>query len=477
MLAQAGQLFKDQISTNVVVETLLYSVGAMSLLLIVLGLALIDGGLVRAKNTLDTWVHKFAAAAVAGIAFSIIGYGIWNWQFNEAFGVAEPLKEAIKSWWIGGSMLTTYPQFIDPKVAPNADVFQVFMAFFIGYAMIAGVFVASAGVERLKPIPLYVMAAITGGILVPVAAYLTWGPVGPLTNEGLHDFSGVFSLYILVGVISLVMSWRLRPRLGAFAAHERTSGPAPQNLAAVGAGALVVMVAIPVAMLGCGFVFPDTLGFVGITGTTSGMGLVMVNVFVTFLAGIAAGAILSYRTKNAVWVLLGPIAAYVAGGTLFDVADPWQTGLVTFFGPIVAYGTYRLLQRMRIDDSKIAPLTLGPGIYGAIASGVVAWNVDTGGFPGITSGEFAFQHAEISPWMQLAGVGVIIALAAIPTLLLCLVFERVGGLRVSEADELEGIDAVQWGVRPGPDVAVGGGTGRAPLIGTAAAEPTPEPAA
>ncbi|MCW2954829.1 MAG: hypothetical protein JWQ48_3999 [Conexibacter sp.] len=462
-------VFTKQIGPDVLLQDVFYALPGISLIVIMLGLALIDGGLVRAKNALDSYVQKFVAAAVAGIAFLGIGYAIWNWQFNAAFGVPSPLKAAIDGWWIGGSLLTHLPQAVDPAASPNLDVYQVFMAFFIGYVMIAGIFIASSGVERLKPLPLVIMSAIVGGLLIPIGTYLTWGPVGPLSNLGVHDFSGVFSLYIFIGTWSLIMSWRLRPRLGTFVAHPRTVGPVPQNLTGVAVGVLVMMIGIPAAMLGCGFLFPGTFGFVGISGTTSGIGLVFVNVFVTFVSGIAGGAVLSYRTKNPFWVLLGPLAGYIAGGTLFDVAAPWKTLIVTFFAPFTVYGVYKLLQRRGLDDLKVAPLTLGPGIYGALVSGFVAWNVKTGGYPGITSGKYAFQHAHITPWWQLVGIGSAIALAAIPALILCFVFARTGSLRVSETAELEGLDHAYWNLpsvpEPGVPVAPSAGNGDAVLGG------------
>ena len=68
----------------------------------------------------------------------------------------------------------------------------------------------------MRHAPLYVMALVIGLVLSPVVAFLCWGPVGPLTNHGTHDFDGIFPLYIFAGTWVLVLSWRLGPRLGAF---------------------------------------------------------------------------------------------------------------------------------------------------------------------------------------------------------------------------------------------------------------------
>ncbi|WP_267879908.1 hypothetical protein [Acetobacter papayae] len=60
------------------------------------------------------------------------------------------------------------------------------------------------------------MAFIAGLIFCPLAGYLTWGPLSPLTNLGLHDFEGVLPLYVFAGTWSLIVAWRLGPRAGVF---------------------------------------------------------------------------------------------------------------------------------------------------------------------------------------------------------------------------------------------------------------------
>ena len=104
----------------------------------------------QAKNLLDTWVQKILASLFAGLAFIIVGFGIWNWQFNEAFGVANPLSESIKSWWLGGTNMTEFADNLDPKLVPESDVLQIFSVFFIVYAAAMAALIHSAGLERVK---------------------------------------------------------------------------------------------------------------------------------------------------------------------------------------------------------------------------------------------------------------------------------------------------------------------------------------
>ena len=448
---------KEQLTTNNLLLSLLYSVGAVSVVLVILALGFIDVGLVRRKNTLDTWVQKLVSSLIAGGGTLVAGYGIWNWQFNQAFGIPHPLGQALKDWWIGGQFQTHFAGQIDPKILPEADVLQIFLVFFVAFSMGTLALIHTGAMERMKPAPLYTMAAIIGLVLSPLVAYFCWGPVGPLTNHGTHDFDGIFPLYIFAGTWVAVLSWRLKPRLGVFDPHPSGSAPASQNLGLVAAGVLIIMFALPFIALSSGFIIPEQ-GFYGISFTESGFGIVLTNIFAAFIGGGVAGAVIAYRRREPLWALLGPLSGAVICGTLFDVGKPWQVLILSMFGPLVALGTTALLRRMRIDEPKVVPLALGPGVVGAIATGFIAWGTKTGGYPGL-EGAYALGHAEITPWMQLAGVAVDMAIAGIPCLLICLFFERTSGLRVTEAQELAGLDATFWGVDnyggDGTDNAVG----------------------
>jgi ammonia channel protein AmtB len=105
---------------------------------------------------------------------------------------------------------------------------------------------------------------------------------------------------------------------------------------------------------------------------------------------------------------------------------------------------------MRIDDKKIVPLALGGGIWGALAGGVIGSGEKTGGFFGITEGKYAFQHSEISVGMQALALVVTIGIALVSGLILIFALEKTIGLRVSEEDEIRGLDALYWNAEPPP---------------------------
>lgn len=447
-MADKGPPFKDQVSDHLFLLDLFYGLATVCLLLIVGAVGLIDGGLVRRKNILDNWVQKIVAALVCAAGMFVVGYALWQIQFYQAFGIPHPIKQALEDWWGSGTNTETFSQRLDPAVAPEADVFQVFMVFFMAYAAVGGTLLHSAGLERVKALPMYIICAVAGALVIPITLYYTWGSVSPLTNRGVHDYIGTFSLYVVVGVWALIIAWRAGPRLGAFEPHGKTMGPIPHNFGLPGLGVAVLMFAAPFAFLGCGYWIGDA-GYFGISMTESGFGVVFINIFVSYIGGGLAGALIAYRTRNPLMALIGVAAGYIGAGACLDIAKPWEILVVSFIATFVVWGVYKLLQYLRIDDRKIVPLALGGGIYGALIAGIVGNGDKTGGFFGLT-GKYAFQGATINIGWQAVGVVVTVLIAGISGLVLILGLEKTIGLRVSEEDEVRGLDETYWQTPPSP---------------------------
>ena len=437
-------MFPEQATFEFMSLAFMYVLGVVAIIVVVLGLGLVDMGLVRRKNVVHTWVQKLIATFIAGGGLMLGGYAFWQWQFNSAFGVPDPLMQALKDWWLFGPFMNTPGNQIDPAVLNEADVLQVFVPFFATFSMATIALIHSGVVERIRSGPLYIMSFVVGAILSPIAGYLCWGSLSPLTNRGVHDYDGVFPLYIFAGTFALVLAWRLRPRLGAFAPHPSGARPFAHAPGLVAIGVLLILFAKPIISIGSGYIIPGQ-GYFGISMTSSGIGLVMINWCCAVFAGGVVGGIIAHRQKNPTYAFLGPICGLVICGALFDVGRPWECVVLGAAGPLVALGTAALLRRVGIDESKVVPLALGPGIAGAIATGFFAWGEKTGGFFGL-EGEYGFQHAEITPWWQLAGVVTIVLLAGIPALVMALVFERFGGLRDDHEVEITGQDPSMWGL-------------------------------
>ncbi len=467
----AATFFKEQVSTEIFLLDTFYGVATVSLFLLVVAVGLIDTGLVQRKNVLDVWIGKLISAMVAGLGMAVVGYAIWQIQFFQAFAIDDPIKEAIKAWWIGGTNTIALPQTLDPALAPENDVFQVFLVFFVAYAMAGGALLHSAGLERVKALPMYIICAFAGTLIIPILLYYTWGSVSPLTKNGVHDYMGSYSLYILVGVWSLIIAWRAGPRIGAFEPVKHPGGilsHRPHNLSLTALGVGLALFCVPFLALGCGYMVPDS-GYFGISGTNSGYGLVFINIFMSFMGGAIVGAAISYATKNPIMVLLGPVAGYIGCSASFDVGKPLSMFVVSAIAPFVVYGTYLLMLRLKIDDKKIVPLTLGGGIYAVLVAGIIGNGHVTGGYFGLT-GSFEFQNSTINIGHQVVGLAVVLAIAAISGLIVVLGLEKTIGLRVPEKAELEGLDHSYWSAGPTdeseiPAPAPAGGAEPAPSAG------------
>lgn len=447
-LLPLASVFASQVTQGSYQQDIFYGLATVCLLFVVGAIGMIDAGLVRRKNLLDTWVQKFVCAFIAGLGMAVIGYAVWEIQFYQAFGIPNPVGQALHDWWLGGPALTHFSQNLNPKDFPTADVFQIFVVFFVAYAMVAGALLHSAGLERVKALPMYIISAVAGTVVIPIVLYYTWGSVSPLTNRGVHDYIGEFSLYVVIGVWALLIAWRAGPRLGAFSEHPRTIGPIPHNLSWSAAGVGVLLFAAPFAFLGCGYIVPGT-GYLGISLTTSGIGIVMVNIFMAYIGGGLGGALISYKTRNPIMALVGAAAGYIGCGTSLDIAKPWQILLISFGAAFVVYGMYLLLYRLKIDDKKIVPLALGGGVYGAIMGGLVGWGDKTGGYFGLT-GTYAPQHATITLGWQLIGLAVTLAIALVSGVIVIVGLEKTIGLRLPEEEEIVGLDATYWSAPPGP---------------------------
>lgn len=445
-----GPPFLDQVSTNVYLGSVFYTVCTVAIIWGILGSTLVDSAIVRRINRVDNWVQKIIGSLIAAGAFLVIGYAIWIWQYYDAFGAAEPFRDAIRDWWFAGEKMTNVAQKFNQAATGTfnleVDVFQVFVGFFITFIMFGATLLHSAGLERLKARAYYVMVFFLGGLVMPLVLYLTWGSASPLTNRGVHDYVGLFALYITVGTWSVILSWRLKPRLGAFEPHPRTKGPQVTDLSKAGMGVFLLLSAIPFIALGCGFLIPGA-GYFGISMTNSSLGLSLINIFAAYIGGGIMGGILAYRTKNVFWAILGPLSGYISGTALFDITRPWVMFLVALGGPIMAYLTYNLLHRIGIDEPKVAPLVLGPGIYAALVAGIVEWGTRTGGFLGFPpESKFAFGGAEINLWWQAIGLGVTLAIAIVSGLIVIIGCEKTIGIRVDEDSEIAGLDNSYWGL-------------------------------
>ncbi|MQA07726.1 MAG: ammonium transporter [Pseudonocardiaceae bacterium] len=441
------QNFPDQVTTNSLVQNVVYASGTVGAIFIVAGLLLVSVGGVRRANVFDAVTQKLLGFFIGFATYFLIGFAIWNWQYYAAFDIANPYWQSISDWWLGGTLANDLAQNVDPEAGMGAALNnqQIFIFFLACFAGIINMLIHFGSEERIKPSAYYIISFFTA-IVSSVLSWLTWGSTGPLTNLGYHDFFGSAFVYVFAGVVGVYLSHRVGQRAGMFKAHPAFGEYRNYNLGLTVIGVVVVFAGLPMVILSCGFFFDPEALFVSVNMSDTSIGIAFNNLALSWAGGALTGAVIAYRTKKYIYTLLGPLAGYLSGAPAFDIYQPWQMFLVALVAPLVAYGVYEWTQRRGHDEHKLGPLFIGAASYGIIMVGLIQWGTPQGGYFGIDSGPYAFQHAEVNVLWQLIGLTVAIVMGLVTAAVLSFILERTSGLRVSEAVEVRGFDQHYWDV-------------------------------
>ncbi len=388
---------------------------ATALVMVMLhGLALFYGGLVRRKNVLSTIMHSFFGLALVSVVWVLIGFSL-------AFG-----SDITGLGLIGGP---DFLGFTNVGLAPHPVYgttipFVLFAGFQLMFAAITPALISGAFAER-KRFRSFVIFTVLWSLLVysPIAHWV-WATDGWLYQLGALDFAGGTVVHASSGVAALVAALAIGRRAGN---GERME---PHD--------------IPMTVLGAGLLWFGWFGFNAGSALTAG-GLAANALVVTNTAAGAATiswVVVSYFHRGKVSVL-GAACGAVAG----LVAITPASGFVTAGGAVViglavggiCYSATLLRERLRIDDALDVFAVHGVGgVFGAIATGVFATTA-INAYPGLVDGN-AGQLAT-----QAIAVGAVVAYAAVATLVIIKVVDFVLGLRVPAHEEEVGLDLAQHG--------------------------------
>jgi ammonia channel protein AmtB len=479
-LAQATPEFPDQVTTNSLVQNLTYASGTVGAIMILAGLLMVDVGGVRRVNVFAAAIEKMVGFFIGFVVYFMIGFAIWNWQYYDAFGIADPYWQSIKDWWLGGAFANDLAQNVDPAADGGMGAAlnnqQIFIFFLAAFAGIVNVLIHLSVTERMKPAAYYVICVVAA-VVSSVLSWLTWGSTGPLTNAGFHDFFGVGFVYMFPAGMALVLVRKVGSRPGMYEPHPQVPEYRSSNLGLTTAGVAVIFAGLPMVILSCLFFYAGE-GFeafaLSVTMADTSVGVAFNNLGLSWAGGALTGAALAYWKRSYIYLLLGPLGGYVACAVAFDVYKPWQTLLVAMGAPLACYAVYEFSQARRWDEHKLTPLFLGAGTYGIIMVGLVSWGTDKGGHFFLAEGDFAFQNAEINVFWQLIGLVVVVGAGVLTAAILAPILERTTGLRLSEEEQVVGIDSGDWDLVA--DLGYAGGNG-VPVVSTpASGAPRPVPA-
>ncbi|WP_315761537.1 ammonium transporter [Sphingomonas sp. Y38-1Y] len=389
--------------------------------MIVPGLALFYGGLVRTKNMLSVLTQILAVASFAMIIWVIYGYTMAFGDGGNAF-----IAGFGKAFLAGVTSASTAATFSDGVVIPE----YVFIAFQMTFAAITVSLVVGGLVERLKFSALMVFAAVWLTIVYFPIAHMVWAGNGLLFNwsPAALDFAGGTVVHINAGVSALVGALILGPRLG-----YKKEIMAPHSLT--------------MTLIGTGLLWVGWFGFnAGSALEANGSAaLAMVNTFVATAAGVLFW-MLTERVLGHKGSLLGACSGAIAGLVAITPAagnsGPFGAILLGAVAAILcAIFVVNVKPKLALDDSLDAFGIHGiGGIIGSI--GTAFTMLPSLGGPG------AADYALI-PQLGTQVVAVLIAggWAAVGSAIAFSIAKAVTGLRVAEEVEREGLDLGEHGER------------------------------
>ncbi|OJW49830.1 MAG: ammonia channel protein [Thiobacillus sp. 65-1059] len=390
-------------------------------LMIVPGVALFYGGLVRAKNMLSVLTQVMAIFCLIAILWAVYGYSL---AFGDGGGLNWAIGDLSKLFLAGITPASTAATFTQGVVIPEF----IFVAFQLSFAAITVALIVGGLAERVKFSALLLFGALWFTFSYLPIAHMVWASGGYLFAKGDLDFAGGTVVHINAGVAALVGAIALGKRIGL----GRDAMP-PHSL--------------PMTMIGASLLWVGWFGFNAGSNleATGGAALAFIN---TILATAAAGLAWMF----AEWMLRGkPSMLGVASGVVAGlVAITPAAGLVGPMGGIVLgavagvvclWGVTGLKKALGYDDSlDVFGIHGIGGIIGAIGTGVFV-SPALGGV-GVADYSMAGQVAT-----QATGVLITVAWSGVVSLVLFKLIDLSIGLRVSEEQEREGLDTASHGER------------------------------
>ncbi|MBN8531699.1 MAG: ammonium transporter [Alphaproteobacteria bacterium] len=387
------------------------------LLMLIPGLALFYGGLVRKENVITTVAQSFMTCCVASVLWVMFGYSL---AFTEGSAFIGGLDRVFLKGLELGSLSGTIPE-------------SVFIMFQLTFAAITTALILGAVADRAKFSGILVFAAIWFVLVYCPVAHWVWGPKGFLGGTGMTDYAGFLGLgpildfaggtvvHVNAGVAGLVCAIVLGRRQG----FGQQSFP-PHNL---------VLSLIGASLLWVGW-FGFNAGSAVASGDRAGMAMLVTHV-------ATATAALSWMfvdwAANGKPSVLGLISGAVAGLVAITPASGF-VGVTGAFAIGISAGVFCfwaakiIKDQFKVDDSLDVFSVHGVGgIVGSILTGVFAEKA-IGGASGLLEGNIT------QLWAQIAGTAVVVVYTAVVTFIILKVVQLTVGMRVDDKIEKSSLD-------------------------------------
>ncbi len=380
-----------------------------------LGFSLLEIGLTRQKNTINILFKNIFIITVGLLLYCLVGFNLmYPGEFNgflgfAGFGLDSPLTAE-------GALDLTYNE---------GYTYWTDFLFQGMFAATAATIVSGAVAERIKIGSFMIFTIIYVGLIYPIAGSWKWGG-GFLDQLGFYDFAGSTLVHSVGGWAALVAVWLLGSRIGKFKNGKPQAIPGHS---------------IPLATAGVLILWLGWFGFNGgsvLSAEPGATSLVLVTTCLAAAAGGIVSLIVSYiRYKNLDLTMflngiLGGLVGITAGADQMSPTDAILIGSIA--GAIIVFAV-AFIDKLKLDDPVGAiAVHLICGIWGTLAVGIF--------------GALAGWDQFIS---QLIGVGSYAAICVSSTFIILFILKKTVGIRVSEREELEGLDVHEHGMNAYPD--------------------------
>jgi len=422
---------------KVALDTVWVLLAGMLVFFMNLGFALVESGFARAKNTVNIISKNFIVFAVSSIAFLVIGWGLMYGDGNGFVGLKGLLMVggADNSPAVGDAYSGVYSALSWTGVPLMAKFF-----FQLVFAGTAATIVSGAVAERIKYLSFIVFSFLLVAFVYPVVGHWIWGG-GWLAELGFWDFAGSTVVHSTGAWAALAGILVLGPRLGKYGKNGKVNAIPGHNMTSAMTGALVLWF--------------GWFGFNPGSTMAADPGAIS-HIIVTTNLAAAAGALVATAVA---WKALGkPDIGMTINGALGGLVGvtascafvSMGSALVigTLAGTIVVFGVL-LLDKLKLDDPVGALAVHGMGgIFGTLAVGLFAQDKF---MPGTTGNGLFFGGGFDLLLSQLTGIASVGIFVFALSMVFWLAIKATMGVRVSEEEELEGLDIGEHGNRAYPD--------------------------
>ncbi|WP_191560145.1 ammonium transporter [Metabacillus idriensis] len=397
--------------------------GAILVIFMQGGFILLEAGSTRMKNAGHIAGKTIFTFGLASLVFWAVGFGF-------IFGDNANFLVGLSHFFYSGYELE--------GMNLSSSVFFLFQLAFAGIAIT----IALGGFAERAKLSIYLVFTVLFSALVyPVVAHWIWGG-GWLAEHGKQDFAGSTVVHLTGAMAAFAATILLKPRIGKFNQDGSANNIFGHNQVFTALGVLVLWIGW------FGFNAASTLGV-----DDGFFGYVALNTNLAAAAGAVAALLISWVVlgKSDVPTMLnGALAGLVAITASCAFVDTWAAVLIGFIAGILVFYSVRFFEKSKIDDPIYALSVHGAaGVWGTISTGFFATpELATVGKPGLFYGG-GFDQLGV----QIMGVGVSGAYAFIVSFIILAAAKKLlNGLRVTEEEEIMGLDMSEHGSYGYPEV-------------------------